>query len=96
MSATLRANGTARVIEGKGNGPIDAFVDALKNAGIAAIEVLDYREHALGGGANAQAAAYVEARTMDGRSLFGVGIDRSIVDASLRAVTSAATRAARG
>ncbi len=95
MNATLRVKGAERVIEGKGNGPIDAFVDALKNAGIATIEVLDYREHALGGGANAQAAAYVEARTLDGRSLFGVGIDRSIVDASLRAVTSAAARASK-
>jgi 2-isopropylmalate synthase len=95
MSATMRANGVEKVIEGKGNGPIDAFVDALKTAGIATIEVLDYREHALGGGANAQAAAYVEARTVDGRSLFGVGIDRSIVDASLRAVTSAAARAGK-
>jgi 2-isopropylmalate synthase len=96
MSATLSAHGKQTVIDGKGNGPIDAFVDALAKAGIAAIEVLDYREHALGGGANAQAAAYVEARTADGRNLFGVGIDRSIVDASLRAVTSAAGRAARG
>jgi 2-isopropylmalate synthase len=96
MSATLSAHGKQTVIEGKGNGPIDAFVDALDKAGIASIEVLDYREHALGGGANAQAAAYVEAKTKDGRSLFGVGIDRSIVDASLRAVTSAAARAARG
>jgi 2-isopropylmalate synthase len=96
MSATLSAHGKQTVIEGNGNGPIDAFVDALAKAGIATIEVLDYREHALGGGANAQAAAYVEARTKDGRSLFGVGIDRSIVDASLRAVTSAAARAARG
>ena len=92
MSATLKAGGTETVIEGRGNGPIDAFVDALKSAGIAAIEVLDYREHALTGGANAQAAAYVEARTADGRILFGVGVDRSIVDASLRAVTSAAAR----
>jgi len=93
MSATLKAGETEKVIEGRGNGPIDAFVDALKTAGIAAIEVLDYREHALTGGANAQAAAYVEARTADGRTLFGVGVDKSIVDASLRAVTSAAARA---
>jgi len=93
MSATLSAHGKKTVIEGKGNGPIDAFVDALKNAGIADIELLDYREHALTGGANAQAAAYVEAKTADGRTLFGVGLDKSIVDASLRAVTSAAARA---
>jgi len=95
LTATVRAGGVDQLIEGKGNGPIDAFVDALEKAGLGALEVLDYREHALTGGANAQAAAYVEARTADGRTLFGVGVDRSIVDASLRAVTSAATRARR-
>ena len=95
LTATVRVKGAERVIEGKGSGPIDAFVDALKTAGIASLEVLDYREHALSGGADAQAAAYVEARTEDGRTLFGVGVDRSIVEASLHAVTSAAARARR-
>jgi 2-isopropylmalate synthase len=95
LTATITVGGIQRTIEGKGNGPIDAYVDALRKSGIAAIEVLDYREHALGGGANAQAAAYVEAKTADGRTLFGVGLDRSIVDASLRAVTSAAARASK-
>ncbi len=94
MTATIRDKGAERVVEGVGSGPIDAFVDALRRAGIAALEVLDYREHALGAGANAQAAAYVEARTADGRTLFGVGLDRNIVAASLRAVASAAARAA--
>jgi len=94
LSATVRVNGVEQVIEGRGTGPIDALVDALKTAGIATIEVQDYREHALGAGANAKAAAYVEARTQDGRTLFGVGLDPSIVDASLRAVVSAAGRAA--
>jgi 2-isopropylmalate synthase len=96
MTATVRYKGAEQVVEGKGNGPIDAFVDGLKRAGIASLEVLDYREHALSGGANAQAAAYVEARTADGRTLFGVGVDRNIVEASLRAITSAAARAAKG
>src|SRR5579871_3473826 len=94
ISATVRERGKERVIEGVGSGPIDAFVGALKDGGIAALEVLDYREHALGAGANARAAAYVEARTADGRTLFGVGLDRNIVAASLRAVASAAARAA--
>jgi 2-isopropylmalate synthase len=93
LTATVRVNGAERVIEGRGTGPIDALVDAMKQAGIAAIEVQDYREHAIGAGADARAAAYVEARTADGRTLFGVGVDRSIVDASLRAVVSAAARA---
>jgi 2-isopropylmalate synthase len=92
MTATVRVRGAERAIEGVGSGPIDAFVDALERAGIAALEVLDYREHALGAGADARAAAYVEARTADGRTLFGVGLDRNIVAASLRAVASAAAR----
>jgi len=96
LTATIRENGAERPVEGTGSGPIDAFVDALKRAGIAAIEVLDYREHALGAGADASAAAYVEARTADGRVLFGVGVDQNIVAASLRAVASAAARSAAG
>jgi 2-isopropylmalate synthase len=92
MTAAVRERGAERTIEGVGSGPIDAFVDALERAGIAALEVLDYREHALGAGADARAAAYVEARTADGRTLFGVGLDRNIVAASLRAVASAAAR----
>ncbi|HUA56664.1 MAG TPA: 2-isopropylmalate synthase [Candidatus Sulfotelmatobacter sp.] len=94
ISAAVRERGKERVIEGIGSGPIDAFVDALKRSGIAVLEVLDYREHALGAGADARAAAYVEARTADGRTLFGVGLDRNIVAASLRAVASAAGRIA--
>ncbi len=94
ITVTIRDRGAERTIEGAGNGPIDAFVAALKDAGVAALEVLDYREHALGTGSDARAAAYVEARTGDGRTLFGVGVDRNIVAASLRAVASAAARAA--
>src|SRR5260221_12078665 len=85
LTATVRSGGKNQVVEGSGSGPIDAFVDALMKAGIAQIEVLDYREHALGAGADARAAAYVEAKTADGRTLFGVGVDRNIVAASLRA-----------
>ena len=59
------------------------------------IEVVDYHEHAVGTGANATAVAYVEARAGDGRTLFGVGMDKNIVTASLRAVTSAANRLQR-
>jgi 2-isopropylmalate synthase len=55
--------------------------------------VVDYSEHAIGHGADAQAAAYVECRTVDGRTVFGVGIDADIATASVRAVLSAANRA---
>ena len=94
MTATVRMNGEERVITGTGNGPIDSFVDALKrDCGVSA-RVMDYHEHALGGGADAQAVAYVEVETADGRKIWGIGRHPNIVSASLRAVVSAVNRAA--
>jgi len=66
-------------------------VDALSSVG-AAVRVLDYAEHALSAGSDAQAAAYVECE-IDGQTLWGVGIDANTVTASLRAVLSALNRA---
>ncbi|HRE44613.1 MAG TPA: alpha-isopropylmalate synthase regulatory domain-containing protein, partial [Terricaulis sp.] len=54
------------------------------------LEVVDYSEHALGGGADAQAAAYVQCRAPDGRTVFGAGLDSDVATASVRAVLSAA------
>jgi 2-isopropylmalate synthase len=96
LIATIRANGVERVIEGTGSGPIDAFVDALERAGIATLQVQSYSEHALSSGADARAAAYLEAKSPDGRIFFGVGIDRNLVAASLRAVVAAAARLTAG
>jgi 2-isopropylmalate synthase len=93
MTATIRENGVERKIEGKGNGPIDAYLDALRqNCGVE-IKVANYHEHSVGVGADATAVAYMEVQTSDGRSLFGVGRHNNIVAASLRALTSAANRA---
>jgi 2-isopropylmalate synthase len=95
--ATVTADGTERRIEGVGNGPIAAFVDALRRDCGIALTVLDYHEDAVAAGADAQAAAYVQIRG-DGQDggdvLYGVGMDSDIVTASLRAVASAASRAA--
>ncbi|RZA27714.1 MAG: 2-isopropylmalate synthase, partial [Lysobacteraceae bacterium] len=77
-----------QTMQGKGNGPIDAFVNAL---GLD-IRVMDYHEHAIGRGADARAACYVELRVGSGQTLFGVGIDSNIVTASFRAVLSAVNR----
>jgi 2-isopropylmalate synthase len=93
IAATIVVDGVERRIEGVGNGPIAAFVDALKGECGIALEVGDYREHALGAGADAQATAYVEIRDGDAATLWGVGIDGNIITASLKAVASAATRA---
>jgi 2-isopropylmalate synthase len=93
VAATVAIDGAERRIEGVGNGPIAAFVDALKRDCGIEVTVLDYREHALTGGADAQATAYVQARAPGGAELHGVGIDANIVTASLKAVASVAGRA---
>jgi 2-isopropylmalate synthase len=86
--------GRVQALNGAGTGPIDAFVDALgRHAGVP-IRVLDYHEHAIGSGADARAVAYVELRIGE-RTLFGVGVDRNIVTASLNAVVSGWRRAQR-
>jgi 2-isopropylmalate synthase len=93
--ATIAVDGIERRIEGVGNGPIAAFVDALRrDCGIELI-VMDYHEDAVSAGADAQAAAYIQIRGNGAGSLYGVGMDNDIVTASLKAVASAATRAAQ-
>jgi len=91
VEAHVELDGAERWLKGHGNGPIDAFVDALRGAGLA-VEITDYSEHALSEGADAKAAAYVEAR-IGGRTRWGVGLDANIVTASVRAVVSAVNRA---
>src|SRR5512132_3746721 len=93
MVVELVDNGVPVTIEGRGNGPIAAFVDALKGLDVD-VRVLDYAEHALSAGGDARAAAYVECAVGD-RILWGVGIDSNILPASLRAVVSAVNRAQR-
>src|SRR5580692_7970037 len=92
IAATIVINGEERRIEGVGNGPIAAFVDALQRECDIELTVVDYREHAIGAGADAQATAYVQVRDAGDATLYGVGIDGNIVTASLKAVASAATR----
>ncbi|WIM86464.1 2-isopropylmalate synthase [Candidatus Mycobacterium wuenschmannii] len=92
ISATVKVDGVEQEINGAGNGPLAAFVDALAGIGFD-VAVLDYSEHAMSGGEDAQAAAYVEA-SVAGKTVWGVGIAPSITTASLRAVVSAVNRAA--
>jgi 2-isopropylmalate synthase len=91
VTAEVSVDGQARQIEGVGNGPISAFCDALGSLGIE-VRVLDYTEHALSAGSDAQAAAYVECE-IGGQTGWGVGVDTNTVTASLRAVLSAVNRA---
>ena len=93
ITATVKINGEETEISGAGNGPLAAFVHALGSVGFE-VAVLDYSEHAMSAGDDAQAAAYVEA-SVGGRTVWGVGIAPSITTASLRAVVSAVNRASR-
>ncbi|MEU1985128.1 2-isopropylmalate synthase [Nocardia sp. NPDC019395] len=93
ITAVVKVDGVEQEVSGSGNGPLAAFVDAIAAVGYQ-VEVLDYSEHALSAGDDAQAAAYVECAIGD-RIVWGVGVATSITTASLRAVVSAVNRAAR-
>ncbi|WP_141850729.1 2-isopropylmalate synthase [Lapillicoccus jejuensis] len=93
LSVELTDGGAPVTVEGSGNGPIAAFCAAMGSVGVD-VRVLDYAEHALSAGGDARAAAYVECAVGD-RVLWGVGLDSSIVLASLKAIVSAVNRALR-
>ena len=93
LTVTLLDSGAELTLSGSGNGPIAAFCDALASHGVD-VRVLDYAEHAMSSGGDARAAAYLEC-AVDGRMLWGVGIDPNILTASLKAIVSAVNRAQR-
>ncbi|MNZ69309.1 2-isopropylmalate synthase [compost metagenome] len=91
VEVEVEHEGRVQTLRGTGNGPLEALVAALP----VAVEVMDYSEHAIGGGSNAKAAAYLELRVDGGRPLHGVGIDANLTTASFRALFSALNRALR-
>jgi 2-isopropylmalate synthase len=93
LHAEVAVNGAAQEIEGIGNGPISAFCAALASVGIE-VRVLDYAEHALTEGTDAQAASYVECQ-IAAKPYWGVGIDTNTATASMRAILSAVNRSRR-
>jgi 2-isopropylmalate synthase len=90
--AQTLVDGEHRTVDGVGNGPVDALVHGIGDCLGVEISVLDYSEHALTSGSSASAVAYVEAQGPSGVVRWGVGMDSSILDASLQAVISAANR----
>jgi 2-isopropylmalate synthase len=92
LSAHLLINGTETVLTGAGNGPVDAFVHALREDGGFDIHVQNYHEHGVGAGEDATAVAYVQLRIGTEQTVYGVGLDPNIVTATLRAVVSAVNR----
>lgn len=86
----LRLDGREMTIRGRGNGLISGLLAALAGDCGVRLDVADFQEHAIGAGSDAMAAAYVQCRTPDGRTVFGVGMDADVATASVRAVLSAA------
>ncbi len=91
ISTKLRVDGEERTLDGEGGGSVEAFANAVTAGLKVDLRVLDYHEHAIGAGADAQAVCYMELE-VDGREMWGVGIHGDIVTASLRAIISGVNR----
>ncbi len=91
VEATITDGGREMKIAGRGNGPVDGFVDALSRHIGVEMSVLDYSEHSLQRGSNASAICYMEVEHPGGKA-YGVGVNTNISSASLEAVVSAANR----
>ncbi len=91
----LEVAGKAVAVEADGNGPIDAFVQAMRMVDDNPFELLDYHEQAIGQGADAQAVAYVPLKFADGVTLWGVGCDTNIDQAAVKAIVAALNRKAK-
>jgi 2-isopropylmalate synthase len=97
IKAVISADGVEITITGSGNGPVDAFSNALRQGLAVDFDFLNYSEHALSKGSDSQAVAYVQLEDSGGRGLWGVGIDTNIDVASLKAILSALNKlAAKG
>ena len=79
-------------VYGEGNGPIDAFFNALKTIGVDGFEFLSYSEHAISHGSDSKAISYIQLKDPDGKSVFGVGISHGIFKASVRGILCAINR----
>jgi len=96
LNACIEKEGEMHTIEGSGNGPISAFVDALAQKGWKDFTLKDYRQHSIGSGSKTEAAAYVQIANTEGFRFYGCGIDANIEKAGLKAVISAYNRSHKG
>ena len=92
---TLRHTDTVFEVEGEGNGPIDAFFNAIHGQKMDKFTFLDYSEHAITDGSDSMAVAYIHLQDQGGKDFFGVGISHNINLAPLKGILSAINRAVR-
>ncbi len=81
------------VLSGVGNGPIDAFFNAIKQVGLDKYEFISYSQHAISQGSDSKAVSYIELKKPDGKNIFGIGIDSNVNVASVLGVLNAINRA---
>jgi 2-isopropylmalate synthase len=90
FTGKIEIDGKTQSVSGRGNGLISSVVSTLNDSFGVSLDIADYSEHAMGHGSGARAAAYVECKTANGKTVWGVGIDEDVSTASVRAVLSAA------
>ncbi len=88
IAIEVEHNGQRKILSGSGKGPLEALVSSLGME----LDIMDYHEHAIGGGSTAQAAAYIEVRHNGQPARYGVGVDENITTASFKALLSALNR----
>ena len=93
FTGVIAVDGNKIDVMGRGNGPIDAFFNALTKVGVSGYKFINYDEHAISVGSNAKAICYIELQKPDGNHIFGVGIHSGIVVASLLGILCAINRA---
>jgi 2-isopropylmalate synthase len=95
FTGTLAHKDTMFDVVGEGNGPIDAFFNAIRGQKMDKFTFVDYKEHAIRSGSDSKAVAYIQLRTLKGKDVFGVGVSHNISLAPLRGILSAINRAKR-
>ena len=96
FAGTIRHHDAAFQVNGSGNGPIDAFFNAIHGQKMDRFTFVDYKEHAISDGSDSMAVAYIQLRDQEGRDHFGVGISHNINLAPLKGILSAINRAVSG
>lgn len=96
FAGTLRHTDTTFQVQGSGNGPIDAFFNAIHGQKMDRFTFVDYKEHAIKQGSDSQAVAYIHLQDQDGKDWFGVGMSHNINLAPLKGILSAINRAVNG
>ena len=96
FAGTLRHQDTVFQVQGSGNGPIDAFFNAIHGQKMDRFTFVDYKEHAVSDGSDSMAVAYIQLRDKAGKDVFGVGVSHNINLAPLKGILSAINRAVTG